>query len=88
MRPRPAHSTAIFNLYDRPLKSMDREDRRWIGENVKLVEYGWRIGMPICRAMGKGLHKIRTDLANNRIALDDGCSHRGPGVMELECESR
>src|SRR3954469_3614054 len=50
------------------LKSMDREDRRRIGEDVKLVEYGWPIGMPTCRAMGEGLHEVRTDLPNNRIA--------------------
>jgi phage-related protein len=50
------------------LKSMDREDRRRIGEDVKLVEYGWPIGMPTCRAMGEGLHEVRTDLASNRVA--------------------
>jgi phage-related protein len=50
------------------LKSMDREDRRRIGEDVKVVEYGWPIGMPTCRAMGEGLHEVRSDLPNNRIA--------------------
>jgi len=50
------------------LKSMDREDRHRIGEAIKLVEYGWPIGMPTCRPMGEGLHEVRTDLANNRIA--------------------
>jgi phage-related protein len=50
------------------LKDMDREDRRLIGEDIKTVEFGWPIGMPVCRPMGGGLHEVRTDLAGNRIA--------------------
>jgi phage-related protein len=50
------------------LKSLTREDRRRIGEDIKTVEFGWPIGMPTCRAMGGGLHEVRTDLPSNRIA--------------------
>jgi phage-related protein len=42
------------------LKALDQEDRRRIGEDVKLVEFGWPIGMPVCRPMGDGLHEVRT----------------------------
>ncbi len=49
------------------LKDMDVEDRRRIGEDIKTVEYGWPVGMPTCRAMGDGLHEVRTKLAGNRI---------------------
>lgn len=49
------------------LKAMDREDRRCIGEDIKTVEFGWPVGMPMCRAMGDGLHELRTRLPGNRI---------------------
>lgn len=47
---------------------MPAEDRRLIGEDIKTVEFGWPIGMPVCRPMGDGLHEVRTNLAGNRIA--------------------
>lgn len=50
------------------LKELDRDDRRLIGEDIKLVEFGWPIGMPTCRPMGEGLHEVRTSLSRNRIA--------------------
>ncbi len=50
------------------LKALAAEDRRVIGEDIKTVEFGWPVGMPLCRPMGDGLHEIRTSLAGNRIA--------------------
>ena len=32
------------------------------------VEFGWPIGMPVCRAMGNGLYEVRSSLSRNRIA--------------------
>lgn len=50
------------------LKSLDRQDRLLIGTDIKTVEFGWPIGMPVCRSIGKGLYEVRTDLPGNRIA--------------------
>jgi phage-related protein len=50
------------------LKAMTPEDRRLIGEDIKTVEFGWPVGMPVCRSLGEGLHEVRTDLPRNRIA--------------------
>ncbi len=50
------------------LKEMPAEDRKRIGEDVKTVEFGWPIGMPVCRPLGGGLFEVRTSLARNRIA--------------------
>jgi phage-related protein len=50
------------------LKTLDAEDRRSIGEDIKTVEFGWPVGMPLCRPMGDGLHEIRTELSGNRIS--------------------
>jgi phage-related protein len=47
---------------------MAPEDRRSIGEDIKVVEFGWPVGMPTCRPMGNGLHEVRTNLTRNRIA--------------------
>jgi hypothetical protein len=59
-------STAIFyrtEAANEPvrdwLKEMDRQSRRRIGEDIKLVEYGLPIGMPVCRPLGEGLHEVR-----------------------------
>lgn len=44
------------------------EDRKRIGEDIKTVEFGWPIGMPVCRPLGAGLYEVRTSLPKNRIA--------------------
>ncbi len=44
------------------------EDRKRIGEDIKTVEFGWPIGMPVCRPLGDGVYEVRTSLAQNRIA--------------------
>ena len=46
------------------LKSLPPAERRAIGEDIKTVEWGWPLGMPLCRPMGQGLHEVRVRLAN------------------------
>jgi phage-related protein len=51
------------------LKSLpSSEDRKRIGEDIKTVEFGWPIGMPVCRPLGNGIYEARTSLGQNRIA--------------------
>ena len=51
------------------LKSLpSSEDRKRIGEDIKTVEFGWPIGMPVCRPLSDGIHEVRTSLTQNRIA--------------------
>src|SRR6266567_7038030 len=51
------------------LKSLpSRDDRKRIGEDIKTVEFGWPVGMPVCRSVGAGIYEVRSDLAQNRIA--------------------
>lgn len=50
------------------LKGLPPEDRKRIGEDIKTVEFGWPIGMPVCRPLGDGIYEVRTSLAQNRIA--------------------
>jgi phage-related protein len=51
------------------LKSLPlREDRKRVGEDIKTVEFGWPMGMPVCRALGRGLYEVRSNLVGNRVA--------------------
>ncbi len=49
------------------LKSLDRDDRKIVGEDIKDVEFSWPIGMPLCRSLGSGLWEVRSDLSRGRI---------------------
>jgi phage-related protein len=44
------------------------EDRKRIGEDIKTVEFGWPIGMPVAKPLGDGIYEVRTRLSQNRIA--------------------
>ncbi|WP_264774438.1 type II toxin-antitoxin system RelE/ParE family toxin [Deinococcus aetherius] len=44
------------------LKSLTREDRKSIGEDIKTAQFGWPIGMPLIRKLEKGLWEVRTTL--------------------------
>ncbi|HEX3940249.1 MAG TPA: type II toxin-antitoxin system RelE/ParE family toxin [Acidobacteriaceae bacterium] len=44
------------------------EDRKQIGVDMKTVEFGWPVGMPVCRPLGDGLYEVRSSLSQNRIA--------------------
>ena len=50
------------------LKRLSAADRQRIGEDIKTVEFGWPIGMPVCKPLGDGIYEVRTTLAQNRIA--------------------
>lgn len=47
------------------IKSIPREQRRIIGEDIKTVQFGWPLGMPLVR-------KLDRDLWEVRIRLPDG----------------
>jgi len=57
------------------LKELDKEDRRQIGEDIKIVQFGWPVGMPTCRPMGKGLFEVRSRITDGRIARVLFCFH-------------
>lgn len=50
------------------LKALDPSDRRTIGQAIATVEYGWPVGMPVCRPLGAGLWEVRSTLPSHRIA--------------------
>ena len=63
------------------LLALSRDDRRTIGHDIQKVEFGWPIGMPYCRPLGRGLWEVRGDLTANRIARVIFCIADGDMVL-------
>jgi len=65
------------------LLSLSAADRKAIGDNIRTAEFGWPIGMPLCRALKghKGLWEIRTNLPDGRIGRVFFCAHDGAMVL-------
>ena len=57
------------------LLELPTSDRRVIGDGLKDLEFGWPIGMPLCRALGGGLFELRVSLRSRRIARVMVCIH-------------
>lgn len=49
-------------------EELDRDDRKIIGIDIKTVQFGWPIGMPLVRSEGDSLWEIRSKLTGGRIA--------------------
>jgi phage-related protein len=49
------------------LKSLSLDEKRIIGEDIKTVQFGWPLGMPVVRKMETGLWEVRSRLVD-RIA--------------------
>lgn len=40
-----------------------------IGEDLRTVQLGWPMGMPLVRSLGDGLYEVRTDIPNGIARL-------------------
>ncbi len=49
------------------LKALEPTERRTIGEDIKTVQMGWPLGMPLVRKLEQGLWEVRISL-NHKIA--------------------
>lgn len=52
------------------LKGLNKEDRKTIGNDIRTVEMGWPIGMPVCRKLEghSGLREVRSEISDGCIA--------------------
>lgn len=50
------------------LRSLNKADKKAIGEDIKLVQFRWPLGMPLIRKIETDLWEIRSNLSNKRIA--------------------
>jgi phage-related protein len=65
------------------LLELTPEDRKAVGDDIRTAEFGWPVGMPLCRVIRgrKGLWKIRSSLSGGRIARVFFCAHDGSMVL-------
>ena len=50
------------------LKKLTAADRKNIGDDIRTVEFGWPIGMPLVGKIDTDLWEVRSNLSNNRIS--------------------
>lgn len=46
------------------LKDLPKQAKKIIGENIKIVQYGWPVGMPVVRKLEKDIWEIRSHLGD------------------------
>jgi phage-related protein len=46
------------------LRSLHRNEKKQIGEDIKTVQFGWPIGMPVVEKLDQYLWEVRTKLRN------------------------
>jgi len=51
------------------LKSLSPIEKRSIGEDVKTVQFGWPLGMPLVRKLEAGLWEIRSNLPSGTARI-------------------
>jgi len=44
------------------IRSFAKEDRTILGEDLKTVQIGFPMGLPLCRSLGNGLWEVRSTL--------------------------
>ena len=50
------------------MNELPREDQRVIGRDIARVQFGWPIGLPVCRPLATGLWEVRSSLPSRREA--------------------
>ena len=50
------------------LNQLPKADRHVIGRDVAKVQYGWPVGLPLCRPLHDGLWEVRSSLPSKREA--------------------
>lgn len=50
------------------LREMDKRDRQTIGDNLRTLQYGWPLGMPLVRKLADHIWELRSSLPTRREA--------------------
>lgn len=50
------------------LRDMDRRERAVIGDDLRMLQFGWPIGMPLVRKLVDHIWELRSSLPSNREA--------------------
>lgn len=51
------------------LRSLERDAKRAIGEDIKTIQLGWPLGMPLARKIDPGLWELRTDIVDGTARI-------------------
>ncbi|MFZ1295719.1 MAG: type II toxin-antitoxin system RelE/ParE family toxin [Pseudomonadales bacterium] len=51
------------------LRALAVGDRKAIGTDLKTVQFGWPMGMPLVRKLDRGLWEVRSDIANGIVRV-------------------
>lgn len=49
------------------LFSLDAEDRKIVGKDIATVEFGWPVGMPVCRPLHGGVFEVRSTIRSGKV---------------------
>lgn len=63
------------------LKDLVSSDRKIVGVDIKTVEFGWPIGMPVCRPLGNGLYEVRSNLGDKSISRIIFCIEKNTMIL-------
>ena len=50
------------------LKGLPRREKRVIGRDIAKIQFGWPVGLPLCRALSGGLWEVRSSLPSKTEA--------------------
>ena len=59
------------------LRALPTADKKAIGADISKVQYGWPVGMPLCRPLAGGLWELRSSLPSKREARVLFCFYEG-----------
>ncbi|WP_101676342.1 type II toxin-antitoxin system RelE/ParE family toxin [Alloalcanivorax mobilis] len=51
------------------LRALPAEDRKRVGVDIKTVQFGWPLGMPLVRKIAPGLWEVRSDIAGGIVRM-------------------
>lgn len=46
------------------IRTFSKEDQKTLGRDLQKVQFGFPLGLPLCRALGQGLWEIRSTLSD------------------------
>jgi phage-related protein len=49
------------------LTKLADEDRKIVGGDIATVEFGWPIGMPVCKPLNHGLREVRSTIREGKV---------------------
>jgi putative component of toxin-antitoxin plasmid stabilization module len=49
------------------LLELDKANRLIVGQDIATVEFGWPVGMPVCRPLRDGVSEVRSTICKGKV---------------------